>query len=253
MANERSPNYPALSLPQAVALARKLWNSEKRTPVSNEAAATAMGFKSLSGPARVAIGSLRQYGLIDKADRGHVRMSERAVHILIGEGDERAKALKAAETAPDLFQELAKSHADASENAIRSFLVTKKNFVDDGARKAAKAFRETLNLAKSGASGYTADEGDKEPEAMREQESNFSFKAQESDGQAKTDLLSFAVPYAKGKIAVQIRVSGEELNARHLAAVRRYLQMTESNMIDWPEGDLPPQDDDDTDPHTGRN
>lgn len=229
MAKMRSPNYPAMSLPSAVGYAKRLWNTEKRTPVSNEAAAAAMGFKSLSGPARVAIGAMRQYGLIDKADRGNIRISERAVHVLIGEGDERAKALKEAETAPELFQELAKTHSDASENAIRSYLLTKKGFADDGARKAAKAFRETLNLAKSGGSGYTADEGEKVPEDMQGGETG---QNQGSGGGAKPadGVLLLNVPFGAGNISVQVRTTGSAISAAHLARVRRYLELAEEDL-----------------------
>src|SRR5437899_2692470 len=114
----RSPNYPALSLPQAIEAAQKLWDAEKRTAVSHETAAQALGYSSLSGPARVAIGSLRQYALVDKAEAGHIRLSDFAVSLLHGDEAERQAAIIVASTQPDLFRELLGSHSQASENAI---------------------------------------------------------------------------------------------------------------------------------------
>ena len=162
----RSPNYPALSLKQALESADKLWKAEKRTPVSHEAAATGLGYKSLSGPARVAIGALRQYGLVDKADKGHVRLSELAVRALHGNAEDKQVAFRQAAVNPALFKELAKEHADASEAAISSYLITKKTLLEDGARKAAKAFRETLKLAKPDASGYNPNDEQETPRDM---------------------------------------------------------------------------------------
>jgi hypothetical protein len=230
----RSPNYPAMSLPHAVEAARKLWTAEKRTAVGNETAAQALGFKSLSGPARVTIGALRQYGLIDKAEKGHIRLSDAAVHILHGDESSKAAGLAQAALEPPLFNELHGTHLDASENAIRSYLLTKKGFAEDGARKAAKAFKETMALATGDASGYTATNEQEKPEAMSGQEVPFSFKSQTPDGSIKSDLMSLIVPYGSQgqQLNVQIRVVGERLKRSHIAKVRRYLELAESDLED---------------------
>ena len=227
----RSPNYPALSLGQVIGSAERLWKAEKRTPVSNETAATAFGFKSLSGPARVTIGALRQYGLIDKAEKGHIRLSDLAVRALHGNAEDKLTALRQAAFTPRLFKELAHAHTDASETAICSYLITRKAFAEDGARKAAKAFRETLKLAKPDASGYTpADEQETSQDMSgidTGQNVNSSIGAKGQDG---SGVFSLSVPYAKGNIAVQVRVTGETLKPSHLAKVRKYLELAES---DW--------------------
>jgi hypothetical protein len=57
-AKERSPNYPSIGLPSAIDLARKLWNAEKRTAVPPEIAARALGYNSLSGASRAALGGV---------------------------------------------------------------------------------------------------------------------------------------------------------------------------------------------------
>lgn len=232
----RSPNYPALSLPQVVDVARKLWTAEKRTPVTHDAAALAMGFKSLSGPARVAIGALRQYGLIEKADKGHIRLSDLAIRILLADqATDRQAALQEAATTPELFQELAKNHSDGSENAIRTFLLTKKGFADDGARKAARAFRETLALAKTGDTGYTRPENGQEREDMQGNDAGQNVRDAGTGGGRPADgVFSLNVPFAKGSISVQVRVVGDAIKPAHLARVRKYLELAEQ---DWEGGD----------------
>lgn len=234
-AKMRSPNYPAMGLSQAVTLLGKLYQAEKRTPVGHETAATALGFKSLSGPARVAIAALRQYGLVDKAGKGAIRVSDLGVRVLHGNPEDKRAALQQAGTHPPLYKELARDHADASENAIASYLITKKEFHPDGARRAAKSFRATVKLAKEEASGYTGDNGDEEPEDMSGTDAG-QFSGGDQVGKGSTPLsttpgvFSMTVPFAKGSIAVQVRVTGDSLKPAHLARVRRYLELAEQ---DW--------------------
>jgi hypothetical protein len=229
----RSPNYPALSLRQALDAAEKLWKAEKRTPVSHEAAATGLGFKSLSGPARVTIGALRQYGLVDKAEKGHIKLSELAVRVLHGNPDDKEAALQQAATSPNLFKELARLHADGSEAAIQSYLITKKEFAEDGARKAAKAFRETRKLAKQDASGYTPDDEQETPEDMPDIDAGQKdASGSGTDGKGSSGVLSMTVPYGGqgNQLTVQIRVTGERLKRSHIAKVRRYLEIAEEDL-----------------------
>jgi hypothetical protein len=231
---QRSPHYPALSLGQAVEAVRKLWNREKRTAVSNATAATALGFQSLSGPARVAIGALRQYGLIAKADTGHLRVSDAAIAILLADSDEaRLAGLKKAAVQPELFAELLHTHGEASENAIRSHLILKKGFHDEGARKAAKKFKETLALAQIDASGYIPDDEQETPEDMagndigQHQDAGLG-RTGGAAGKPSDGVFSMNVPFAKGTISVQVRVTGDAISPAHLARVRKYLELAES-------------------------
>lgn len=227
----RSPNYPALSLTQAVQAADKLWKAEKRTPVSHETAAQALGFKSLSGPARVSIGALRQYGFIEKADKGQVRLSGAAIAALHGNPDEKQTALRRAALTPALFKELAEHYGDASDGAIRSYLITKKQFAEDGAKKAAKAFRDTLTLAKPEASGYTQDEKSEEPEDMLGNDAGQNQPDGAGKGRSgEGGVLSLNVPYAKGTLTVQVRVTGDTLKPAHIERVVKYLELAKDDL-----------------------
>jgi hypothetical protein len=230
---QRSPNYPALNLAQATSVLGKLYNAEKRTPVSHDTAAVALGFKSLSGPARIAIGALRQYGLVDKLGKGTIRVSELGVRILHGSPEDQEAAMQQAATNPPLYKELARDHSDASEGAIASYLITRKEFHPDGARRAAKAFRATLRLAKGNASGYTGSNGDDEPKDMTSTDAGQIQDATAGKGTPAPPtpgVFSMSVPFAKGTISVQVRVTGDSLKPAHLARVRKYLELAEQ---DW--------------------
>ena len=166
MAVARSPNYPALGLSEAVQLAEKLWRKEQRAAVSPDVAVKAFGYQSLSGPARVAIGAMRKYGLLDKTPNG-IRLSELGLRILHPASQEaRHEAIREAAFKPDLFRDM--QDAGGSDEALRSFLITKKRFVERGTRAAIAAFRDTMALVNGAGKGYSADNGAKEPDRMAE-------------------------------------------------------------------------------------
>jgi hypothetical protein len=147
-AKERSPNYPSLTLTDAIASAQRLYDAEKRTTVSQDSASRAFGFGSLSGAARSVIASLRQYGLVENSADG-IRISDVAMEILhnpVGSSG-RAAALATAAMRPPLVAELALTHADASNETLRAFLITKKKFAPDGAARFVEAFRDALGYA----------------------------------------------------------------------------------------------------------
>lgn len=190
-----------------------------------------MGFKSLSGQARVTIGALRQYGLIEKSGKGNLRVSDTGVRIVMGDEADRRAALQAAAMSPDLYQELSKTHADASDNALQSYLITKRGFIADGARKAAKAFRETMLFAKPDGTGYDTLGSTEQSENMPYHETGQNIgTAKPADG-----VFALNVPFAKGSIAVQVRVSGQPISKAALARVRQYLQLAEEDLANGDE------------------
>ena len=118
--------------------------------------------------------------------------------------------------------------------SFRSYLITKKDFSEEGARKALKSLRDTLALATPDASGYNSDEDEAAGDDMDVVET--TPKAQNiSGGGGKTPesgVFQLTVPFSKGSISVQVRVTGDAISPAHLARVRKYLELAES---DWDE------------------
>ena len=161
MDHKRSPRYPSISLKDAIEAARLLWNKERRTVVHPEVFAKALGYSSVSGPVRTKLASLRQYDLLEKHADG-VRISDTAMQVLNnaeGSADYR-KAVQEAALSPTLFRELHNTHADASDDAIRSYLILKKGFSVPGARLAAVAYKDNLSLANGTPAGYNGKDGE---------------------------------------------------------------------------------------------
>lgn len=154
MPASRSPNYPAISLPDAVEMIERLYQAEKRSPADPEQVAHALGYNSMSGPARTKLSALRKFELVEDTASG-VRISDLGMAILFPRGeDEHTEALRAAATTPALFRELA-SYPGASDGNLVSRLV-RTGFTEAGAKLAVASFRKTMSLVPNEASGYNA-------------------------------------------------------------------------------------------------
>lgn len=221
---ERSPNYPSMGLPAAIEAARKLWQSEKRTPVPPEVVAKAIGYNSLSGASRGAIAALRQYGLIDLSG-GLITVSDLAVSIAVHSPDspEWNEAVRRAANTPEIIRELNETHADASDSALNAYLITKRRFSVDGAQRFIRAFRETNALANRASEGYT-----KAPDTGNIAQGDDmiapqgGLPSQTIVGQQVT-IMQFPLG---GGVRAEIRFVGGQPEPSHIQTLEAYLKVT---------------------------
>lgn len=242
MSKMRSPNYPSVSLPVAIQALSGIWEKEKRTIVPGHVAANAIGYTSLSGPARSKLAALKKFGLLDDNTNG-MQISDlglKVLHAQLGT-DEHDAAIRQAATTPSLFSELLSSHSQASESAVKSYLILNKGFSDDGARIAARTFRETFEFAKLGEQDYAkgAATGKASPDL-----SNYGIGGPWAEkpgaGGAGGSMVpatftgvnsfSLAVPFGGASLAVTISLQGQRLTQAHLARVRKYLELAEEDL-----------------------
>lgn len=145
MARMRSPNFPSLSLEDAIEFARVIWDKNRKTLIPREAAAKDLGYTGLTGRSMSVLGALNQYGLVEVTEKGQTRVTQLAEDIFIGFPEEvKRKAISNAGRAPSLFREIYDKYEGhvPGENAIRSFLF-QRGFTNEGVEKALKSFEAT--------------------------------------------------------------------------------------------------------------
>lgn len=146
----RSPNYPAVGLGEAINMVQLLWDREKRSYAPVMVIVQAWGYSGLNGVARTKIAAVKRYGLLEENEGGDLRLSDLAMNILHNSQDSevRLSALRQAALTPDLFRELQQTYPQASDDTLRSYLITRKGFSDTGADSCIEAFRDTQQTAK---------------------------------------------------------------------------------------------------------
>lgn len=142
----RSPSYPNAPLEDAISQVAKIEKLYRQSPVDREVGAKLIGYSGLSGPASKALAALANYGLVERAGKGEMRVTTRARAILHPNNlDERRQNLIAAAFEPNLFQELRGRWPDMipPEEGIVTYL-HRQGFNQSAIRPAMKAYRDTL-------------------------------------------------------------------------------------------------------------
>ena len=151
----RSPNYPAISLPDALDKTSALYKSLHTHPGPREVIVKGMGYASLNGSSMSAISALRKYGLLE--GRGdEIKISDRAMRIMHPESnEERALAIQEAAGDPPLFAELDNRFSGEvpNEELLRNYLL-RKNFSTGAVTHIIRSYRETKELVKAESGGY---------------------------------------------------------------------------------------------------
>ena len=145
MARLRSPNYPSIAVGEAIEMVRKIHSQERTYNVSRDVAAQHLGYTGVTGHSGKILASLLQYGLLQKAAKNEVQVSDTAVEILHPDTPEMgSEALYRAAFAPKLFNELRERFPGGtpSENNLRSYLV-KQRFSDRAIGPAINAYLQT--------------------------------------------------------------------------------------------------------------
>ena len=144
----RSPSYPVASLNEAIGQVRKIEKLYRSSSVDREVAAKLIGYSSLSGPANKALAALAQFGLVERAGKGEMRVTSRAQAILHPNSDqEQHEQLRAAAVEPQLFRELQERFPDMipPEDGVVTYL-NRQGFNQSAIRPAAKAYLQTLRF-----------------------------------------------------------------------------------------------------------
>jgi hypothetical protein len=156
----RSPNYPGISLSEAIPRIAQIYESEHNHAADGETLAIAMGYKGSNGASDVVISALKKYGWLENAGQRQYKLSEGAIDVYLHQrGDpERVKAIRDAAFTPPLFKELHDEFGDIlpSENNLRIKLI-KKGFNPKSVGDVIQAYRETLELVSLESAGYNAD------------------------------------------------------------------------------------------------
>jgi hypothetical protein len=239
MAKQRSPNYPAIGLSDAVEAVKAIHDKERRTAVPAAVVAKALGYSSLSGPVRVKIAALKKYGLMEGDDAsGGFRVSELALHILFpANGEQESASRIEAALKPELFADLYAAFKEGSDEAIRSYLITKLAFSPGGAKQAIAAFRDTLAFSGLVKSEYNAsDMSDKQQAAKSGPAHNvaspsfagFSFPNAASSAHAVPNnawTWTLSIPR---NVKAELRIAGDVTKA-DMVRLKKQIEFLESS------------------------
>jgi hypothetical protein len=230
MARSRSPNYPSISLKEAIEKARSVYSKDHRNKMHREVVAKHLGYSGLNGASLTMLSALLKYGLLE--GRGdEIRVSDPAVTILVDPPDsaERKEALKAAAMRPPLFSELVNQFGGQvpSEENLTAYL-QKRGFKPSAAAAAAQAFRDTMELA--GVGDNVQNDGVDKTKAIQPNTPPPPPRGGETH--------VFSWPLAKG-VSAELRVTvqlGAEIKPDHFERLNSYVGLAKAALEDGKSG-----------------
>lgn len=235
MKTERSPRFPSHSLQDAIVDAEKLYASVGRSAVNAEVSATAIGYHGINGASRTALAVLAYYGLTQREGDKH-RISDLALRLI--RPLTFADHLEAARTAvekPAVFADIAKKHSDCAESALASILLHA-GFTDQGARKAARVYKENVAFIKHLEHGAEDEPQGTEPPATEEASSEASgavprppFRTTFQTSTTAKMLAQYQIPL--GANQAQLIFTGEELTAEDFDALADYVEIFKKQFL----------------------
>jgi hypothetical protein len=144
----RSPRYPRISLDSAIAYARRLYEEAHKSSVDPDTAARLMGFRGKSGASAVALGAVRQFGLVEGL-RGTLKISDLALRILQPTSrEEEQEARHEAAFKPEIFDAVLahfEGELPRSDEPIKAYLIRTAGFSKAGAEDCIASLRKTLD------------------------------------------------------------------------------------------------------------
>src|SRR4051812_5327443 len=159
MARVRSPNYPAMSLPEAIKAIGMIQAAEQHLAAPKEVAAKHIGYASFHGRAKRMIAALENYGLLEELANDKVKVSPLAMSILFSSTpEEKQKAINEAAFLHPLFQAIKEEWQGSrpSDENLRVYLIRRK-FASDALDRVIEVYRETMDLVTPESGGYVAE------------------------------------------------------------------------------------------------
>jgi hypothetical protein len=147
MARVHSPGYPQFGLPKALVSVKRIFDADRRSAIDRGAAAKHIGYSGPSGAADKALATLAHFGLVEKAGKGELKVSQLAVDIIAPDTTESRKAaLVDAAFTPQIFADLRERFGTHfSETALESYLL-RANFQNIAIRPVIKSYSETCSF-----------------------------------------------------------------------------------------------------------
>lgn len=226
---KRSPRYPRQSLAISLEMAKKVFDGVHQSQVDADTAAKLIGYtNSRSGAAAGALGSLRQYGLLDGL-RGGVSVSDLAMRILQPmDQEERAAALQDAAARPEMFGRIISKFGGrlpSADEPIRAFLIRQEGFSSGGANELIKTIRETLSGVPQASEPSRPDQalnGEAEPEPKEAPANDAAAIASKISSSAHVGEL-ITLPLGQNARA-ELRLIGD-VSATSYARLIRHLEL----------------------------
>ena len=231
----RSPRYPSYPLPKAIEFAGRIYQGIHRSSVDSMTVLKLMGFAGRSGASATALGTVRQYGLI-QGYADETRISELALSIFEpASPSEKIASLREAGSTPIVFRQLYERFSGSlpnSNEAMRAYLIRELGFsskaADEciGAIRVTEAYISSFVTAEEVSEDLLSRSNSGEDKSLESDPLKTAFLHDSEEVQASSEIMSFKL---SKECRVQMRFDGE-LSQNALTTLLRYVELMRDSL-----------------------
>jgi hypothetical protein len=120
MARVRSPNYPAFSLPEAIARVKLIHAQEQHLAAPKEVIAKHLGYGGMNGASIKTLSAIMKYGLLEEIGSDKIRVSPLAISILYPAKPEERQVRSARRLSSHLYLQRYSQSGTGRSQAIKT-------------------------------------------------------------------------------------------------------------------------------------
>lgn len=202
----RSPNYPRITLEDAIGRIRQVYDEVHTYPANKEVIAKSLGYNSINGNSLAMLGALRGYSLLESIDKD-LKVSDDAVTIIEMPADslERVDAINKSAFSPEVFRELREKYGNKlPKNELLRHSLIQNKYLPKAADEVIRIYRANLEFVNQFNSEYNLDGNETDTEELTE------TKMQTQSQTATKSQLSQPIPSIDGTVVtIVIPTDGE--------------------------------------------
>jgi hypothetical protein len=239
----RSPNYPAVALPEAIERVSKFYSADRKAGAPLETALKHMGFSGRHGKSMMVVSALKKYGLVEDV-AGRLVPTQRAVEIIVLPRDDsrRLQAIREAALSPDVNRELFEKYQGdgfPAVDTLASELVAYKGFNPGVVENFVRSFFETMEFASLTGAIELPSKSERLSDGASASQATTSEPTRAQEGQQGRPAGSdarieankplkpsrrFIWPLSKDITAI-VEFMGGEVNKTHIDLLQKYLEL----------------------------
>lgn len=232
----RSPEYPIISLPEAIEKIKILWDNDKNNSIPSEAAFKHLGYQSTGGYAARVIAALKKYDLISE-NKGVIKLTEDAVDLILNDpdSDKYLSVVKKLALRPAIYERIYEDNNGCipSDTTLKIKLIKEYKFNADKTEKFISTFKETMEFA--GLIGDTTMQraASLNPKTFVD-DSELPVPKQPQEGLKKNPAMVgtiFPIPLSKRKQAA-IAFETLPVEKKDIEAIKKWLELFEESLTE---------------------
>src|ERR1035437_843339 len=210
---KRSPNFPVITLEEAIKYIGLFFSENKRAGVSKLSTLKSLGFKGSHGQSLGVLSALKKYNLV-KEENDNYSLTPEALTILLANDEKRKEEMiKECALRPGIYASLWEKFSKTglpSDNSLSDMLIFEERFNENTVSSFIRGFKATMEFAKlkfyedipEEQNASQKDEKNVQHDEVSKENKGNEKSTLDKDKMLKPNIMDYAIPRKGDRVAV---------------------------------------------------